>query len=146
MNSLVMSVVVLFSAQGSTQVQSAAPGEPRQIAEAAMEYVAREDMNGLFEFIRKNMPMDKDELDKLRDNTISQRKQLPKAIGAYVGYAFISECRRANTLSRVTLVEKRAKHVVRWYFVFYKPRDKWQINSFKWNAEGITDDIFAPCA
>jgi hypothetical protein len=141
-----MSVVVLFSAQGSTQTQPVSPGEPRQMAEAAMEYVAREDMKGLFEYIRKNMPMEKAELDKLRDNTITQRKQLPKAIGPYVGYAFISECRRANILSRVTLVEKRAKHVVRWYFVFYKPRDKWQINSFKWDADGITEDIFAPCA
>lgn len=145
MNSLVMSVVVLFSAQGSTQVQAVAPGEPRQIAEAAMAYVAREDMNGLFEFIGKNMPLEKAELDKLRDATITQRKQLPKAIGAYVGYAFISECRKANTLSRVQMIEKRAKHGVSWQFTFYKPRDKWQIDSFNWGASELPTTLFAPC-
>lgn len=145
MNSLVMSVVVLFAAQGSTQTQAVTPGEPRQIAEAAMEYVAREDMNGLFEFIRKNMPMNKDELDKIRDTTITQRKQLPQAIGAYVGYAFISECRKANTLSRVLMIEKRAKHGVSWQFIFYKPRDRWQIDSFKWDASEPPATMFTPC-
>lgn len=145
MNSLVMSVVVLFAAQGSTQTQAVTPGEPRQIAEAAMEYVAREDMNGLFEFIRKNMPMNKDELDKIRDTTITQRKQLPQAIGAYVGYAFISECRKANTLSRVLMIEKRAKHGVSWQFIFYKPRDRWQIDSFKWDASETPATMFTPC-
>jgi hypothetical protein len=144
-NSLLTSVVVLISAQGSTQIQAVAPGEPRQIAEAAMAYVAREDMNGLFEFIGKNMPMEKAELDKIRDTTITQRKQLPKAIGAYVGYAFISECRKASTLSRVLMIEKRAKHGVSWQFIFYKPRDKWQIDSFKWDASEPPAAMFAPC-
>jgi hypothetical protein len=142
---LLTSVVVLFSAQASTQAPPATPGEPRQIAEAAMEYVSREDMKGLFEFIRKNMPMEKEELDKIRDSTITQRKQLPKAIGPYIGYAFISECRKANTLSRVVMVEKRAKHVVSWQFIFYKPRDKWQLNSFKWDANELSASTFAPC-
>ena len=145
MNSLLMSVVVLFSAQGSTQAQPVAAGEPRQLADAAMAYVAREDMKGLFEYIRKNSTIDQDELDKVRDGTITQRKQLPKAIGAYVGHAFISECRKANTLSRVLMLEKRARHGVSWQFIFYKPRDRWQFNSFKWDASEPSAAMFAAC-
>ncbi len=147
MNSLVLSVVVLLSAQGAgtVQTQAVVKGEPRQLAEEAMEYVARDDMKGLFAFIQKHMPMEKEELTKIRDNTIAQRKKLPAAVGPYVGYAFISECRKANIVSRVIFVEKRAKHLVRWQFMFYKPREKWQMNSFKWDADGATEVLFEPC-
>ena len=147
MNSLVWSVVVLFSAQGAGTVQSPAvvKGEPRQLAEEAMEYVAREDMKGLFEFIGRNMPMEREELIKIRDTTISQRRTLNSQIGQFIGYTFISECRKANTLARLIYVEKRAKHVVRWQFILYKPRDKWLFNNFKWDADGQTEGIFAPC-
>ena len=60
-----------------------------------------------------------------------------------MGYAFISECRKSETLARLIYVEKRAKNVMRWMFIFYKPRDRWQLSYFYWDEK--LPEIFEPC-
>jgi hypothetical protein len=138
---LLLSPAIFASSQSALPV--AAGSEPRAIADKAMKYLATNDLNGMFKYIQTVMPMDKAELDKIRDTSITQRKTLPKTLGEYLGYAFISECRKSEVVSRVLFLEKRARNFIRWEFVFYKPRDKWQISAFYWDTK--TAEIFAPC-
>jgi hypothetical protein len=141
---LLAMLAVLASVQGSTTPLKPPPGEPRQIAEDAMKFVAAEDMKGLFAFIATHMPMDRAALDKIRDSSIEQRKKLPPALGKLLGTGFIRECRLTDYLARIVYVEKREKNVIRWQFIFYKARTTWTISSFIWDEN--VNDLFAPCA
>jgi hypothetical protein len=145
MTKLLVVLAVLASTQNAaTPTSAATASEPRQIAESAMKFVAIDDMKGLFEFIGRHMPMERSELNKIRDATIEQRKKMPGALGKSLGFAFISECRRSEILSRVIYVEKREKNVVRWQFVFYKPRATWAMSAFNWDVNH--ESLFEPCA
>jgi hypothetical protein len=138
---LVWSPAALASSQ--TALPAASAADPRALAEKAMKYLASNDLKGMFKYIETIMPIEKAELDKIRDTSITQRKVLPTTLGAYVGYAFINECRKSDFISRLIFVEKRAKNFIRWEFVFYKPRDKWQISAFYWDTKSA--EVFAAC-
>ena len=140
---LLAMLAVLASVQGSTTPQKPTSGEPRQISDDAMKFVAAEDMKGLFAFIATHMPMDREGLDKIRDSSIEQRKKLPPALGKFIGTGFIRECRPTDYLARLVYVEKREKNVIRWQFVFYKARTTWTISSFIWDED--VNALFAPC-
>jgi len=70
-------------------------------------------------------------VDKRRDEMQTARRQIPNALGPGRGYAPISECRRSDFLVRYTYVEKRAKNVLRWQFIFYHParRGTWPLST-----------------
>lgn len=143
----VLVLLILLSSPVVLASQSAPPTssgtEPRALAERVMRYLPSDDIKGLFAFAHTLMPADKSEMDKFRDTTISQRKALDATIGPYVGFAFIGECRKSEQVSRVTFIEKRTKNYLRWEFIFYKPKDKWQLSAFYWDNKNA--EIFAAC-
>ena len=127
----------------ATATKAAGAGEPRAMAEQMLKFLPKDDLAGLFALMQKFMPLPKDEINKLRDTTIEQRKQIVAGYGNYLGNTFISECRRSEVLSRVIFIEKRVKMFIRWEFTFYKPRDKWQMSSFVWDTKN--DHLFEAC-
>jgi hypothetical protein len=149
MTRLLLALAVLASVPSpvvpatATSSAAATGSEPRQIADNAMKFVAAEDLKGLFEFIGRHMPMERGEIAKIRDSIIDQRKKIGGVIGKPIGVAFISECRRSEILVRLLYAEKREKNVMRWEFIFYKPRKVWTMASFHWdnNLQGL----FVPC-
>lgn len=138
---LLSSPAVFASSQ--TPLPAATVSEPKMLADKAMKYLASNDLKGMFRYIQDIMPMEQAELDKIRDTSITQRKTLPATLGEYMGYAFISECRKFDQVSRVIFIEKRARNFIRWEFVFYKPREKWQLSAFYWDTKNT--EIFASC-
>jgi hypothetical protein len=142
----VLAACLLFPgwAASATGTSTAAPREPRQIADDAMKFVASEDLKGLFEYIGRNMAMDRAELNKIRDSVIEQRKKIGGALGKSLGFAFISECRRSDVLVRLLYAEKREKNVMRWQFIFYKARNSWTMVFFHWDNK--VPELFEPCS
>jgi hypothetical protein len=147
MTKLLIALAVLASvpnpAVPATGKPAPAVPEPRQIADDAMRFVAAEDLQGWFEFIGRNMSMERDELIKTRDNIIGQRKKIGDVLGKPMGFAFISECRRSEILVRLLYAEKREKNAMRWEFIFYKPRNAWTMASFHWDSN--LQGLFEPC-
>lgn len=120
------------------------PGpEPRQIAEQAMKLIAADDMKGFIAMVRAKMPMPKGEVEKIEEMLKTQRKDLGATLGRGLGYMLLDECRRGDTLARLVYAEKREKNVLRWQFVFYKPRDTWEWTFFHWDAD--MQQLFAGC-
>jgi len=139
-----MAAAVLFaSAQNVAAPSDASAPKPLQISEEAMKFVAVDDMKGLFKLIAKHMPMKADELEAIRTKMVDMRKALPGKVGKILGYAFVSECRKSDVLVRYTFVEKREKSVVRWQFLFYRPRNTWQMLSFFMDED--MNALFLPC-
>ena len=143
MTKLLVMLTVLAGVQASTTPLKPLPGEPRQVADDAMKYVAADDMKSLFSLIATHMPMDRESLDKIRDSSIDQRKKIPSVLGKSLGTALIRECRLTDFLVRLVYVEKREKNVIRWQFIFYKARNVWTMSSFIWDDN--MNSLFAPC-
>lgn len=118
--------------------------QPRQLAEEAMSYIAADDISGFVALVKRKMPMPAADIEKVESTLKSQRKEVISKLGKNLGYVFVSECRRADTVLRLIYAEKREKNVLRWQFIFYKPRDKWQWSYFYWDAD--PQQLFAPCS
>ena len=136
-------VAVLAGAQNTASPSAAAVPEPRQISEEAMKFVVDNDINRLFELLARHMPMKSAELDGIRTKMVDARKPLADRVGKSLGYTFISECRRSDILVRYTYAEKREKSVVRWQFIFYKPRTTWILTYFFMDED--LNSLFQPC-
>ena len=143
MIALMAAVVILAGAQNTAAPAANAVPDPRQISEEAMKFVVADDMKGTFKVIARHMPMKSDELESIRTKMVDMRKALPEKVGKILGYAFISECRKSDVLVRYTFVEKREKSVLRWQFLFYKPRNTWQMLSFFMDED--MNALFLPC-
>jgi hypothetical protein len=144
---VLMALAVMASSTNSvvpaTGAAAASGPEPRAIADKAMQYVAAEDLKGMFDYIGRNMPMERSELISIRDGIIEQRKKLGSALGKPLGFVFIGECRRAEILVRLIYAEKHEKQVMRWEFIFYRPRNTWIMTFFHWDME--LQKLFEPC-
>jgi hypothetical protein len=143
---LLASVVSLASlhAHADSAKPPAVGAEPRQIAEEAMAFITADDMSGFIAMVRRKMPMPAGEIEKVDENLKSQRKEVTAKLGKILGFALVSECRRADFLLRLIYAEKREKNALRWQFIFYKARDKWQWVHFNWDSD--TPQMFASCA
>jgi hypothetical protein len=139
-------LTTLVAAHASADANKLPPTgpEPRQLAEEAMSFVAIDDMTGFIAMVRRKMPMPAGELDKLEATLRSQRKEVVSKLGKSLGYVLVNECHRAGVLLRLIYAEKREKNVLRWQFIFYKPRDKWLWSYFYWDSD--PQQLFAPCS
>jgi hypothetical protein len=104
-----------------------------------MNLVAAGDDCGALELLRPALPIPKGEFNSVRDKSIEQRRAVAERFGKTLGYKFVREERVSDFLIRLTYVEKRANHFLRWQFTFYRPQSEWRLNSFIWddNAEGL---------
>jgi hypothetical protein len=118
--------------------------EPRQLAEEAMSFIATDDMAGFIAMVRRKMPMPAGELENIEATLRSQRKEVISKLGKSLGYVLVNECHRTGILLRLIYAEKREKNVLRWQFIFYKPRDKWLWTYFFWDSDA--QQLFAPCS
>ena len=143
MISILAIVAVLAGAQNTASPSTAALPEPRQISEEAMKYVVDNDIKHLFELLTRHMPMKPAELEGIRTKMVDARKPMTERVGKVLGYTFISECRKSDILVRYTYAEKREKSVVRWQFIFYKPRTTWMLTYFFMDED--LNALFQPC-
>jgi hypothetical protein len=140
---MLLLMCLMGSAQGAVDHARPPGPDPRTLADGAMKLVAADDVKGFIVYIREHMQIDSAQIDKLSETLTTQRKPLAKMLGKNLGYVFISECRRADTLVRLVYAEKREKSVLRWQFIFYKPRDQWRWVNFHWDED--LPQLFVDC-
>ena len=53
--------------------------------------------------------------------------------GEFIGYEFINSEKIGKSIIRHDCIVKCQNHIIRWEFFYYKPEDKWFLNTFKWD-------------
>jgi len=61
---------------------------------------------------------------------------IAQRFGQAIGYDFVERHELGDSLMRYDYVQKFEKHVMSWHFIFYKPKDRWLLNSWS-----FSDDI-----
>lgn len=137
-----MKILMLLAVVATVDSKTDVP-EPRRIAEQVMQRVIADDIPGFFEIVGRNMPVEKEQFVTMRENVTRARADAKKTLGPMIGYSPVSECRRGDYLVRYIYVEKRARTVIRWQFIFYRARDKWMMSLFLFDQNLAS--LFAPC-
>ncbi|HSZ31825.1 MAG TPA: hypothetical protein VK772_00865 [Puia sp.] len=67
-------------------------------------------------------------------------KDLPRVVGEYLGYELLTEKTAGANIKIVIYIVRFEREPMRFTFLFYKPKDKWQVNNFSYD-ENIDEDL-----
>ena len=75
------------------------------------------------------------EWTQLQLQTTEQMALVEPRFGKTLGYKLVREEMVKDTILRFTYIQKQERHLIRWKFVFYKPNEKWLLNTLSWDDE-----------
>jgi hypothetical protein len=93
----------------------------------------KEGVSNAFNIIRKLSPLPAAELDKLEEIANQQLASVGPRFGKIIGYEKISVTIKGSSVLECVYITKYENHLLRWRFYFYKPNEKWFLNSFYWD-------------
>ena len=121
------------NAEDAQQVEGAE--ELTNITISIMESISKGNVEKAFDIMRKYSPLPEMEFNTARDQTIQQLKLTKPRFGNYIDYEFISSKVIGKSIIRHECIVKCENHILRWEFFYYKPKNKWFLNSFKWDDQ-----------
>lgn len=103
------------------------------ISTSIIEQVSRDKVSDAFDIMKKYSPLPEPEFNTIKEKTLEQFHMIKPRFGEFVGYEFIGSEKIGASLIRHDCIVKCENHVLRWEFYYYKPREKWFLNTFKWD-------------
>lgn len=117
-------------AQTTTAAQE--PNTPSEISKKFFEIYSARPMDAIdFIFSGENVTKD------VKDDIVAIKKNLKATInivGDYDGYELITEKNVGGSYKLLSYMVKYDRQPVRFIFVYYKPKDKWQLSTFQFNT------------
>ena len=124
-------LVILFlttTVVASKELKSVA--EAKNLAKEVMSYVEKgESAKGLLLF-KPYLIIPEAEFDVMLNSLKMQQPIMDQRFGKTIGIEYIGEKTVGKSLMKITYAEKFEKHMMRWVFYFYKPKDRWVMNTF----------------
>ncbi|MCK4626002.1 MAG: hypothetical protein KAV00_11870 [Phycisphaerae bacterium] len=87
-----------------------------------------------FKKIRELSPLPDSELDLIEKKTQQQLDALRPRFGKIIGFERVRIEVKGQSVMECIYIAKCEKHILRWRFYFYKPKDKWFLNTFYWDG------------
>jgi hypothetical protein len=102
--------------------------------EAVMNLMANAQNKEAFDLIETQWTYAAAEVQKAREQSEKEQAVVKERFGQPVGFKLVKEEEVPGIGLRVTYVILYEKNPVRWQFIFYKAKDRWLLNSFKWDT------------
>lgn len=129
-----IALFIVFSANAfALDVGFLSVREMQEYCERILSHLQGGDVDSAFVLIKSQWLFDPAEIDSVWEKTANQLPGLQNRFGDILAVSEVGSERVGELLIRFIYVIKYERHVVRWLFVFYKPRTKWILNSFKWD-------------
>ena len=104
--------------------------EARTLLDSAMASVAKDDVRGAFSQLKPYwVGLPDAELEVMIGKLTDQQRLVAPRFGKILGTQYVSQKVVADTAAYFLYIEKYEKHLVRWHFYLYRPKDKWHLNS-----------------
>jgi len=107
--------------------------ELQSIADAFMKGFSTGQLFTAFSEIQKFTPWPPEEFDAIKKQTSQQIAMLKPRYGDFIGYEFVEAKRPSPSVTKLLYLAKCENHALRCTFIFYRPKDKWFLNMFKWD-------------
>ena len=98
-----------------------------------MFHVPTGNVDDVFTVLLPYWPLPESEISVLRMQTVQQRGMVSERFGQTLDIRLVDEKLVADSILRITYMEKFERHIIRWVFTYYKPRDQWIVNSIEWD-------------
>lgn len=128
---LLIALLLGFVTQVSANELSEA--DTRKICNKAISLFSQNKIKEGYDVFVPYWPLPQSEITGLVKVTESQWGTVQARFGANAGYEFIETQRVGKSLIKHIYLQKFMNHSIRWQFTFYKPREKWRVNSIKYD-------------
>ena len=116
-----------------TKVLMSNAADIQQFCSSVLQYIVQEDFESGFDLLAKRSIHPKSLMDKQRDLTKRQISLLAPRFGKAIGYELVNIATPCGSIMKYTYIVKHERHALRWRFTFYKPKEKWILNTFRWD-------------
>jgi hypothetical protein len=111
----------------------ASPRHCRQTCDDVMALIAKGSLGDAFRMLSPYWVFHGAEFTEYQVKTIKRMPSFAPRFGKSIGAVFAREEIVADTVLRLTYVQKFERHALRWTFLFYRPADRWLLNRFAWD-------------
>lgn len=115
--------------------------EAKELAEKILARATLDDLDAIVTVIKPYWLFADEELAALVTPLTQQRRQLAARLGKSTGYTLVRREFAADTLLRLTYLERFENTGLRWLFIFYKQKDTWKFQQV--TADEDLSKIFA---
>jgi hypothetical protein len=103
--------------------------EARKVSDLAVSLFREEKIVEGYGILKPYWPLPPVEIDNLANQTNMQWPMVRQRFGAAVGTEFVRERKVGESIAEYVYLQKFQHHAIRWVFIFYKPQDRWFMNS-----------------
>jgi hypothetical protein len=118
-------------------------GTTREITtrlDAFMQLLVDGENAAAFELLAPYWPFGAEEVAGVRRSLEENADTILARYGELIGYELAQRQEIGSSLVRFTYLAKYERHALRWSFDFYRPDDRWLLNSFWWDDS--VEDLF----
>jgi len=101
--------------------------------DAFMQLLVDGDNAAAFGLLAPYWPFGAEEVAGVRRSLEENADTILARYGDLVGYELAEQQEIGSSLLRFTYLAKYERHALRWSFDFYRPEDRWLLNSFWWD-------------
>jgi len=109
--------------------------DARKFTDKVVELFKEEKMVEGYASLKPYWPLPSFEIDNLANQTKMQWPIVSQRFGKPVGTEFVKQLDGGPSLARFIYLQKFQNHAIRWLFTFYKPKDRWVINSVSFDDQ-----------
>ena len=137
MRKQVLSIALLVS--GAASAETATTTEQTQaICGGAATLFASGEHDRAYESLLPYWPLPEEEIQNLGYQTKTQMGMVGDRFGQSLGAEHVETIAVGNTLVRHIFLIKHEKHALKFSCVFYKPKDRWLVNTILWDDKPHT--------
>lgn len=138
----ILFILITLSLNAEEQRTFKDSDEMKQFTSRAVMLIGQKRYAPAMEMIGNALNTTKDGILKLQMDVAQQLASVEPRYGQALDHFLYREDMREDTFYRLEYVVKQEKHITRWVFIFYKPKDRWQLNNFEWddNIKKIFED------
>jgi hypothetical protein len=128
LRSFMLALALIASSCAARAEPLRTPDDVRALTQAMMERLSKGKINEAFQMATPHWPLPGNELDLLTLKTTQQMNLIEQRFGKVLGFELVRDDLAGEWARRMTYVEKRERHVIRWQFTFYRPQNVWLMN------------------
>ena len=107
----------------------------QSLAKEVMENVSKDKFKEGLSKLRPYTVVPVAEFDVQMGQLDMQIPAIAQRFGKSIGYDFIEKEQLGDSLIQYVYLQKFEKHAMVWRFIFYKPKDKWLLNTWYFNDQ-----------
>jgi hypothetical protein len=111
----------------------ASAADTKGLCGAAAEKFGKGDIQRAFADMGPHWPLAREEIDALATESRKQMGMVGTRFGTYVGVEHIRTSQAGDSFLRQLFAIKFENHALRFSCAFYKPRDRWLVNTINWD-------------